>query len=148
MSANSWFVLIAAAASAGVYCGALAASLSGRWIPGRIPLPGLLAAAALFAFARIFASATPPAILAALFALVAIVQIANSKRADTLLKSLSLVPPAAMLIVSLGQIGHAVSPSVLQNTLAAVLCVPAPIALVLSLRNFDLIRKVSLDRIR
>jgi len=148
LSAASWAVLILASVSAGVYCGVLCALASGRWIAGRIPFSGLLAATALFAFARLFATATPLGILASLFALVAIVQIASARSADVSLRLLTLVPLAAMLIISAGQIAGAISPAVFQNALAGTLCAPAPIALALSLRNFNLVRKAAFDRVR
>lgn len=148
MNAAGWALLFGAAASAGVYCGGLTALARGRWKGGNIPLPGLLAATALFAFARVFQSSAPLAVLAALFCAVAVVQISVFKRADILLKALTIVPPAAMGIVSVTQVFATTLSSVFQAALAATLCAPIVLTFALSLRNLHLVRKTAFDRVR
>jgi len=147
MNAVSWTVLVLSGASAGIYCGAIAAALARRTDGPPIPLAALLTATALFAFSRVFSTALPLALIAALFLLVAAVQTAIAKGPPALKKALSLVPLAAMLLVSASQFAaNAALP--FQDALAVVLSLPAPIVAVSALWHFYLIRKTSLDGVR
>lgn len=130
MSLEPWITLVLAAASAGVFCGTIAAQTRGA-PAGRVPLPALLVAAALFAFSRIFGGVAASA-LTAIFCGIAFAQIVRAHESPPRQKTLALVPVVAMFLIAasplLGTAG-----GVTAGLLVAVLCAPLPLAIGLRL---------------
>lgn len=147
MSALDWSTLAAAGASAGVYAAALVLVAAKRWPVTGLPFPAILTAAALFALARTAGSAPAIATIAALFSCLALAQTLRSPRTDAFAKLLTLVPLFAMLLVMIAQMTGSSMQWAFQTSLTVVLCLPAPIGIAFGLRNLDLIRKGSLDRV-
>ncbi|HEV3155152.1 MAG TPA: hypothetical protein VGZ02_15190 [Candidatus Baltobacteraceae bacterium] len=145
MSAISWIVILCAGASAGAYCGAIAASIAGRRQTARIPFAGLLAATALFGFSRVFAGSAAIAVLSIVFAAIALLQILFARGAPPVQRVLAALPVAAMAIVSLGSLSG--TADAYQAATAAVLCAPIAATACSALWNLHLIRKGALNRI-
>jgi len=130
MNLVPWITLVLAAGSAGVFCGTIAAHARGA-ASGRIPLPGLLVATALFGFSRLFGGVAADA-LTAIFCGIAGAQIVRAPESAPRQKALALVPVAAMLFIAaaplLGAAGGAVA-----GLLVAALCAPLVIAVLFAL---------------